>query len=199
MSSGPGWLVPIVAVLIGAAAALAAQWVIQIHIVPIVETRKRREERWERDVRELSDLLTTQLAELAHAAHVEQGKFRDVRQLETEARPDLDPRKIAQSREQQARAAEQARRAFEDLLGTRIKLLTSRVERINPKAPEIANFHEAASRYRGRTAIVQVRPQDDDRSDDAFDEQWEKEYEARKALTEQVELLEALPHPPRQG
>ena len=49
-SSGWGWLAPIVAVLIGALAALAAQLVIQLYVVPRVETRKRREDRWERDV-----------------------------------------------------------------------------------------------------------------------------------------------------
>jgi hypothetical protein len=193
-SSGSSWVIPVVTVLIGATAALAAQWVIQVYLVPRVETRKRREDRWERNVLELGDLLTTQLAERANDAHVGQGLFRDLRQLETD--PKLDQRKIAQSREDQAREAQQATRAFEDLLSTRIKWLTGRIEKINPKAREIKKVHEAAAYYRAITISVQVCPQDDSRTDDEFDEAWAKERVGRKALIEQVELLADLPHPP---
>jgi hypothetical protein len=191
VSAGPGWLIPIVAVLVGAAAALVAQWVVQIYIVPRVETRKRREER---NVLELGDLLTTQLAERALAAHVGQGVFRDLRQLETE--PGHDQGKIAQSREQQAEDAHEATQAFGDLVSTRIKWLIGRIETIDPKAPEIGKFREAAGRYRARAVMVQVRPEGDDRTDDAFDKAWAKERADREALTEQVELLADLPHPP---
>ena len=151
-SPGPSWLTTVVTVLIGAAAALAAQWVVQVHFVPMVETRKRREDRWERLVLELGDLLTTQLAEHAHEAHVAQGLFRDLRVLETE--PGLDQRKITESRERQARLAHEATRAFESLLSTRINWLAGRIEKIAPEARKIADFHEAASKYRARTMIV---------------------------------------------
>ena len=50
--------------------------------------------------------------------------------------------------------------------------------------------------YRARTIIVQVRPQDDDRTDAAFEEEWENERTARESLIDQVELLADLPHPP---
>ena len=189
-SLGPGWLIPIAAVLIGAAAALVAQWFIQIYLVPKVEKRKRREDRWERDLRDLGDLLTTQLAERAREAHVGQGLFRDLRRLETEH--GLDQQKIAQSKEQQARAAQQATRAFEDLLSTRVDWLTGWIERIDPKAPEIAKFHEVAGRYRAQTIITQGRWQDDDRTDASFEEAWDRERAARKALIEQVQLLAGL-------
>jgi hypothetical protein len=195
VSPGPGWPTLLLTFLVGAATALAVQWVVQLYLVPKVETRKRREDRWERNVLELGDLLTTQLAERAHEAHVGQGLFRDLRELGTE--PGIDQHKIAQSREQQAQAAQQATRAFEDLLSTRIHWLTGRIEKIAPKAHEITDFHEAASKYRTRTMIVQVRPQDDDRTDTAFDEAWEKERAARGALIKQVEFLADLPHPPR--
>ena len=196
VSSAPNWRTLLVTFLVGAATTLVVQLVIQFYAVPRVETRKRREDRWERDVRELGDLLTTELGRRAYDAHVEQGKFRDLRQLETESGP--DQRKIAQEREQQARAAEQVTQAFEDLLSTRIKWLTGRIEKINPKAREIKKFHEAAAHYRQLTIIVQVRPrpEDDDRTDATFDEAWVKERAARTALMKQVELLADLPHPP---
>lgn len=66
--------------LIGAATALAAQMVIQLYVVPRVETRKRRVDRWERYVLELGEVLTTMLSERAEEAMVEQGAFRLVHQ-----------------------------------------------------------------------------------------------------------------------
>lgn len=195
ISSGPSWLTTIVTVLIGASAALAAQLVIQLYVVPRVETRKRREDRWEQDVRELSDLLTTQLGERAHDAHVGQGLVLLLRQLEND--PGLDQRKLAQSREEKAQAAQQATRAFEDLLSTRIKLLTSRIEKFDPKAREIKKFHQAWMYYRARTIIAQDRVEDNPGTEAELDEAWDKERTARKALIEQVELLESLRHPPR--
>ncbi len=151
--------------------------------IPVAGDSKRREDRWERFVLELGDLLTTQLAERAHEAHVGQGLFRDLRVLETE--PGLDQRKITESRERQARLAHEATRAFESLLSTRINWLAGRIEKIAPEAREIADFHEAASKYRARTMIVQVPPEYDDRTEAAFDEQWEKERAARTTLIKQ--------------
>ena len=80
ISSGPGWVTPIVTVLIGAAAALAVQWVIQTYFVPKVESRKRREDRWERDVRELGDLLTTLVRRHANEAYLRQLTYRFLQQ-----------------------------------------------------------------------------------------------------------------------
>jgi len=194
-SSGPNWPVYLLSLLGTFVVGTATALLIQLYIVPRVETRKRREDRRERDVRELGDLLTTQVAERALKAEVGQGLFRDLRQLETE--PGHDPRKLAQSREQQAEDAREAARTFEDLLSTRIKWVTGRIEKIAPKAREIKKFHDAATRYRAQVIIAQVvRPEDDDRTDAEFEEAWDKERNARKALLEQVELLADLRHPP---
>jgi hypothetical protein len=198
ISSGPSWLALLLSLLGTFLAGTATALLIQLYVVPKVETRKRREDRWERDVRELGDLLTTQLAQRAHEAEVGQGVFRSVRQLETE--PGLDKRKLAQSREQLAEEARTAARAFEDLISTRIKWLTSRIEKLAPNAREIKKFHEAAGRYRSQViqavSVQLSRPQDDDRTDAAFEEAWDKERDARKTLLEQVELFADLPHPP---
>jgi hypothetical protein len=40
-------------------------------------------------------------------------------------------------------------------------------------------------------------PDHDDRTDTEFDETWENERAARRALINQVKLLANLPHPPR--
>jgi hypothetical protein len=128
ISSGPGWLTLPVTFLLGAATTLF----VQVYVVPRVETRKRREDRWERNVLELGDLLTTRLARRAEKTYVAQAVFRDMMQLESE--PGLDQRKIAQSREQQTRDAQQAMTAYSDLLRTRVNLLIGRIEKIAPEA-----------------------------------------------------------------
>jgi hypothetical protein len=184
ISSGPGWLTLLLTFLIGAATALAVQLVIQLYVVPRVETRKRREDRWERNVIELGDLLTTELRKRAFDAQVEQGKFRDLRQLESE--PGLDQRKIAQSREDQAWTAQQATSAFADLLRTRVDWLIGRIGNYRSSAGEIARFRTAAQHYRARTILVQVRAQDDDRTESDFETAWAKERDARAALINQV-------------
>ena len=195
ISPGPGWLTLLVTFLVGAATALAVQLVVQLYVVPKVETRKRREDRWERNVLELGDLLTTVLDRRAYEAKVEQGKFRDVRQLEREL--GRDQHNIAQSREQQARAAQQATTVFGDLLRTRVDLLIGRVRNVAPEAGAIVKFDSAARHYQVRTTFVRVRPQDDRRTETEFEEDWQKEYDARSALVTQMDLLAGMPHPPR--
>ena len=195
ISSGTGWLTLLVTFLVGAATALTVQLVVQFLVVPRVETRKRREDRWERNVLELGELLTTVLDRRAYEAKVEQGKFRDLRQLESE--PELDQRRIAQLKEEQGRTAQQATWAFGDLVRTRLDWLANRVRNFAPEASAIVKLDKAALHYRTRAIFVQVRPQDDERTESAFDEGWDKEYDARGALVKEVKQLADLPLPPR--
>jgi len=198
ISYGPGLMTLLVTFLVGAATALVVQLVIQFWVVPKVETRKRREDRWERNVQELGDLLTTRLDKRANEAKVEQGKFRDVRELENESGPDQRTR-ITRAREQQAWTAQQAMWAFSDLLRTRIDWLIGRIIRsIRPPPDEIVKFDSLARHYQTQAILVGVpRPQDDDRTESAFENGWAKERDARMALIKQVEVLADLPHPPR--
>jgi hypothetical protein len=190
VSSGPGWLTLLATFLVGSAAALASQWVVQIYIVPKVEKRKRREDRWERDVRELGELLNMSLSGLAEEAHGAQWM---VRELQREASDEYDPRLVAQ----QARDAQQAIWAYGNLIGNQVDWLIGRVRSINRKAPEIVRFHDVAGDYHRRAVMVRVAPgEDDNRPDTVFDDVWEKERAARKALIEQVEVLADLPRPP---
>jgi hypothetical protein len=192
ISPGPGWLTPIVAVLIGAFAALIAQCVVQLYVVPRVEKRKRREDRWERDVRELGELLAMSLTDLANDAHAAQWVFRALRDDESD---EHDPALV----DRQARDAQEATSAYGSLIGAQVDWLADRVLSINRKAPEITRFQRVAQDYRMRAIFVRAPPEDDNRTDTAFDEAWEKERAARKALIEQVKLLADLPHPPRES
>lgn len=176
--------------LVGAAITLAVQLVVQLWVVPKVETRKRREDRWERDVRELGELLAMRLADLAEEAHAAQWIYRNLRQEESD---EYDPRLV----DRQARDMQQATWAYGSLIRAQIAWLTDRVLSIKRTAPEIVRFQKAVRNYRMQAILVRMRPEDDNRADDQFEEAWEKERAAREALIEQVKLLADMRHPPR--
>jgi len=182
--------------VLGAALTLAVQLVIQFCVVPRVETRKRREDRWERDVRELGELLTTQLAERADAANVEQSAFRFLLQLESTA--DADKDKVSHLKDEHSLKARHATAAFNDLAHTRVPWLVGRVKSIDPDSAEIVKFGTVARHHRIRAISVDdwsgvyVHPEDP-----TFDEAWDQERDARRALVEQVTALLDLQHPPR--
>ncbi len=190
ISPSPSWLTLLVTFLIGAATALAVQIVVQLYLVPKVETRKRREDRWERDVRELGELLTASLTRHAAEAHAAQLVFRDVRDDQTDQ---YDSAVVAR----QARDAEQATFAYGSLISTRVDWLIGQVVSINPKAQEIARLKRLARDYQERAIFARVLPDHDNRTDTAFHEGWAKESTAREALINQVTLLTRLRHPLR--
>lgn len=181
--------------VLGAALTLAVQLVIQFCVVPKVETRKRREDRWERDVRELGELLTTQLAERADAANVEQSAFHFVLQLESAA--DADQDKVSHLKHEHSLKARHATAAFNDLAHTRVPWLVGRVISIDPESAEIVKFGTVARHHRIRAISVDDWSGVYVHSDPTFDEAWDQERDARRALVEQVTALLDLPHPPR--
>jgi hypothetical protein len=174
----------------GAATALVVQLVIQFWVVPKVETRKRREDRWERDVLELGQLLAGLLTDLANDAHAAQLVHRSVRD---EPSDEYDPALV----KRQAREAEKAVFAYGSIISTQLDWLTGRVLSISPEARELAPFKRDVRDYRMRAVLVRPLPDDDDRTDAAFEESWEKEAAVRRALIDQVKALADLPHPPR--
>jgi hypothetical protein len=190
VSPGPGWLTLLLTFLVGAATALAVQWVVQLYLVPKVETRKRREDRWERDVLELGELLTTSLTDRANELHAAQLVYRDVRDRQGD---EHDPALVARH----AKDAEQEMFAYGSLIGTHVEWLIDRVLAPSPEASEIKRLDTLALKYRMQTTLVRVLPDEDNRTETEFDETWEKERAARTALIKQVELLADLPHPPR--
>jgi hypothetical protein len=188
VSSGSSWL----AYLLGAATALTIQLVIQLYVVPRVETRKRREDRWECDVRDFGQLLAGPLTDLANDAHAAQLVYRSVRD---EPSDEYDPALV----KRQAREAEKAVFAYGGIISTQMHWLTGRVLSISPKARRLAPFEKAARNYRIQAVLVRPLPDDDQRTDAEFDEGWKKEAAVREALVDQVEVLANLGHPPRRN
>lgn len=162
---------------------------IQLYVVPWVETRKRREDRWERDVLELGKLLAGPLTDLASDAHAAQLVYRSARD---EPGDEYNPALV----KRQAREAEKAVFAYGGIISTQMDWLTTRVLSLNPEARELVPFKRAEQDYRMRAVLVRPLPDHDDRTDAGFHESWEKEAAARKALIDQVKALADLRHPP---
>lgn len=189
-SGGPGWLSLLGTFLVGIATAL----LIQLYIVPRVETRKRREDRWERNVVELGELLTTNLADLANEARASQEFVCFLR--EEASGPEFDEEKVARGLREKTQEARQATRVFADTARGRIDYLANRVIGFSPESAQISKFQLLWMRYTFR--LMWVTGWDSaDRSSDAVNKSWDEERGARTALAKQVSLLADLRHPPR--
>jgi len=193
ISPGPGLMTLLVTFLVGAATALVVQLVIQLYVVPRVETRKRREDRWERDVRELGELLTTSVGSRAQEAYVEQSILRTLKRGD----PEFDSAKVAKGMTGRTRSTLEAMTAFSDLAQTRVDWLADRVIAFMPTAVEIMHFQLCVMTYDLGTRGLSGLHRDDDLTDIAFEEAWAKEHTAREGLIGQIRLLANLPHPPR--
>jgi hypothetical protein len=180
----------------GAAIALVVQLLVQLWVVPWVETRKRREDRWERNVLDLGELLTTQVKRHADEAYSRQSMFRFLdRDLAGVSGVNQD--RVARERDDAGTEAYRATEAFHDLVNTRVEWLVGRIKSFpDPKPQIIIDFENAARRY-WLDAVAGFVPGHDDRSDTAFDTEQEKERQSRRALLKQVQLLADLLHPPR--
>jgi hypothetical protein len=181
--------------LIGAATALAVQMLIEFFVVPRVETRKRREDRFERNVLELGVLLTSLVDERAQVARLEQSVFRAMRQREYG--PEFDQAKVARGLAERASTTRQVTSAFTEAIYSRVGWIAERVTAFMPDAEEIKAFQIATMRHGLAVLAIGGWSEDDDRTDDAFEEGWRNERNARDELIQQVKLLANMPHPPR--
>jgi hypothetical protein len=178
--------------LIGAAAALAVQMLLQFYVTPRVDTRRRRAERFESDVLGLGELLTSELEQRAYQARLEQSLFRLIRQ------------KVESGQVQTARGvdehASKARQLTWDFIGfarTRIGWLAERIEAFSPEAEEIIKFQIAWMLYLLRAEAIAGWSADEEQPDTEFEAAWQAELDARHKLTERGKALANLPHPPR--
>jgi hypothetical protein len=182
--------------LVGAATALVVQLVIQLYVVPKVETRKRREDRWERNVLELGELLTSLVGDSAQEARLEQSIFRAMSQEDTSG-PEYDQAKVARGMAERAMNTRHVTSAFIDLVRTRVYWLAERVWAPMPNVIETRKFQIAYMWYLTRAEQIAGWSKDEDRTDAAFEESWEKERVARYELITQVKQLADLRNPPR--
>ncbi len=182
--------------LVGAAATLAVQMIIQFYAVPRVEARKRREERWERDVLDFGELLTTQVGELSSQARIAQMTNRVAEALDP---ADWDEDELERERRKYDQGARDASSTFLDLIRTRVEWMVERIESIAGTTPPkiIDDFSMAALRYRMTTVTLSYWHEPKPESDEDFQAAWDKERTDRQALIGEVKKLALLPHPPR--
>lgn len=188
--SASGWVPYVVGAASTLITALIVQLVVQFWVVPRVETRKRREDRWERDVRALADLVAMRLPEVANDTWAAQALLLD-------ARRDRDGAYTEEQFRHLAREAGKAVNVYGGLVASEIDVQIDRVLSINRKVPELAKLEKLYKAYQMQSILVRALPEDGNRSLEELDNKWDKERDARKALTAQVKLLANMRHPPR--
>ncbi len=187
VSSGPSWLSLLLSLLGTFLAGTATALLIQLYIVPVVETRKRREDRWERDVLKLGELLVLDLTNRANQAHHAQLALREARAEQTD---DYNPALVAQ----RAREAQEATQAYKGLYTTQVRWFMLRVMSIKSGAREFEPLRHAIGRFEDKAAPVMVLPEDDNRPDTDWKLQWTGETGARQVLiSEIIKLVELVP------
>lgn len=180
--------------LIGAASTFVVQFLIQVYVVPHVQTRKQRHERWLKDVLDLGELLTTSLQRLATEAWEKQYSFRVLR--EHEADPDFDQVKVKQELWERKLAARQATQEFNDLVHSRVNWVADRIMALSGDSAQAVKFVSVSYRYRFKS--VQLAPSEwENLSDDEFESYWKSERDLRTEMTNVVKKLSYLPRPPR--
>ena len=189
------WLDVLLPYLVGAATTLIVQLVIQLSVVPRVETRKRREDRWERNVLELAELLATDVSKSASEAKVAQLVCHDLREMAADPSEDQD--KIERRLPGKLTEARRATSAFYDLATIRVRLLTSQIERLSPASEDLGRFSGAVRKHRQAVMFVALWDKDENPSEDELDERWDRESKARTDLVGSVTHLAELPRPPR--
>ena len=167
--------------------------------MPKVETRKRREDRWERNLLELGELLSTQVSKLAQEAYHAQSLWRVFRRGGAiESQPDVNQARLEEVRREWGLKAQQADDDFYDLVNTRVDWLADRIGSIARGSAIIGEFESAARSYWVSALFNHFPTQEvDDRTDRDFQDAWNSERVARRALIRQVGRLANLPHPPR--
>lgn len=165
---------------------------VQFYIVPDAETRKRKAQRWEEDVRELSDILATSLMDAAGNAWAAQALYREERDKTGD---EYSPAVV----DHMARDAEKSTLALGSVIRTQVDWIMCRTIRFNPDDKAIERLKNLNGRYGALQIQVSPPPDRDTRTNEEFEEGWDKEREARETLIDQVQVLEGMspPMPPR--
>jgi hypothetical protein len=175
--------------LAGASATLAAQAMLQLWIVPRVESQKRRLERWENDVLSAGELLTGKVSDLAGAARDAQQNLRWTREMrDTFPTAIRDPEGFQSELERIKEAARTATRALNDQVVFRSDWRIERVTMYRNAGDLVVAFTRASLLY----SMHLLTPMVDDWSDlpdEDFDAWWKKERELRSRLVNAVRHL----------
>lgn len=174
--------------LLGAASAFGVQYLIEIYIVPRVDSRKRREERWEKDVLDLGELLSTSAGQLAGDANAAQWLFQMASSGQWQEGADQLSKLRGDAREATDR--------YTELIHVRASWLANRVSDFHASSDAIVKFHPAWRRYVLQTLNIEAIKYGEVPEAD-FEAYWKDDRERRSDLLSQVKALARLRHPPR--
>ncbi len=167
--------------LVGAASTFVVQLLIQVYVVPLVETRKRRLERWEKDVLDLGELMSGVISDSARRARDEQTSFRLAQDFVANA--SLGKAMAGDDAKKRLTAAHQATRAFNDQVRSRAEWMMDRIIAYR-LSDQVIEFAQLALDYR----VHVTRPAPDEWRELAgedFDAWWAKELKLRaKVITD---------------
>lgn len=181
-------------VIVGALIALVGTVVVQLWLIPVVESRKRREQRWEADVRALGELMVFAHPQAMSEVH---GQLH-WQMLLADPPANADPERLAEFMLEHEVASRSAWQEF-DRIREQVDWLVGRISALAPASPKLRHFRWSAERL--TTAIlglVSLRYAPDDRpiTREALDDVHDAVYKATMDLLGEVKRL-ADGQPPR--
>lgn len=180
--------------LIGAASTFVVQFLIQVYVVPHVQTRRQREERWVKGVLDLGELLTTSVDKLATEAFEAQLYVRALKSLAFG--PEHDQTKVKRELQERKLAAQKTTLELRNLVNSRVIWVVNRIIAPYRDTEQSSNLFRLSYMY--GISLIQYDPHAyEDQSEAEFDAFWDAEREARGKLTYEVNMLAQLSSPPR--
>lgn len=171
------------------------QFLIQIYVVPHVDTRRRRLERWEEDVLDLGDLLSTTMSDMSTDAMSNQLCARLTAMMSGNA--DFDQAKAKRDLSERLVTAQQSTRKLINQVNFRSAWAMDRIAMYRA-SDLVIEFVKASLRY--RVHVLKLAPDEwRELSDEGFDEWWATENRLRADLISSVMMLARARHPLRRS
>jgi len=183
-------------VVIGALIALVGTVLVQLWLVPLVESRKRREQRWEADVRALGEALIFSEPEATSKVRSELS-YRILLAADLE---DEDPKRVEAMRREQDEALERAWSAHQQIR-SQVVWLVDRVMAIAPGSRALEALEASVLKYRLAhmgLALLRYKVGSKPSTPEVLDQTYEALRSATKNLVDEVKSL-ANGRPPRRS
>jgi predicted transcriptional regulator len=197
-----GWAVSaaqIAPVVIGGLVTLSVTFVVQVFVIPRVQTGTRRRERWEKNVLELSALLEEEMPRAISGYKSAAYQVRYTKAwLGDDAYNQDRVRELWQTSKTELREAD---RVVGELMA-RLKVLDSRIRRVRPKAPYWGRLFMRRVKFQLAVWKIDIQPTEEpDPLDD--DERWEEAWKSLQAAQDELiktldEIADPMKAPPRQ-
>ncbi len=179
--------------LAGAASAFVVQFLIQVYVVPLVETRRRRLERWEKDVLDLGELLSGTVSDAASQARSDQFAVRMLKGMV--GGPDYDPAFVERELSKYLISARSATNSLGNQVNSRADWLMDRISMYRP-SELVIKFTQAQLPY--RLHLAKLAPDDwRELSEEDWDAWWDEESRLRTELISALRWLTLTRHPLR--